>query len=271
MTNEVEHALSFGDPYRQAEFGRAYEEFVHAAEGLRELWETAFEACDTSTKEGRVLTFLARMALEDDFLAIILLCANGHSNGAKQVLRAMFEKVVTVGYLWKHPEEIRKFIDYSWIQRQKKLRRIGPALAGKLKNAGQESIKEIKENAKQLEDKYGDRGWSEVGIVSMAYDLGLSWRIVETGYYWGLVEAHATLEAIINRLKKDDDDSIWYEVLPALDESTVPLLTAHHLALVVIEFLAEHFGIDEVKGMLPEYWQEFAETWERVKMNMAQD
>lgn len=271
MSIEPEYLVDFGDPERQKEFGEKYIAFLKACENLREVWENAFKAADTKSQKGQVFTFLARMALEDDFSAIVLLCADGHSNGAKQVLRAMFEKVSTIGYFHKHPREIEKFINYSWIHRRKKIDRIGPIIAGKLKKTGQQSIKEVKENAKKLKDKYGKMGWSDLGTVQMARKADIPLQIIEVGYYWGLVEAHPTLEAIINRLKIDEDGSVFYNVLPSLDQCTTPLLTAHYLALLAVEFLAKQFDVVEVSKILPRCWDEFTDVWKKEQDSLTAD
>jgi hypothetical protein len=53
------------------------------------------------------------LACLKEFEEIVLLCGNGYGSGANKLLRAFFERVITLGYLAKHPDKVHQFIDYS--------------------------------------------------------------------------------------------------------------------------------------------------------------
>jgi hypothetical protein len=62
-----------------------------------------------------VIFLLGRTAFED-FCELWVLAGNGYGIGAFKILRGLYEKVVTLGYLVKHPNEIQRFIDYGIVQ-----------------------------------------------------------------------------------------------------------------------------------------------------------
>ena len=113
----------FGDLEMQIEFGKRHQLLIDNMPNLKALADTTLSNCRVTSFEQLTLRTLARVAMEDDFWSIILLCANGYANSAKQILRGMFERVVTLSYLAKHPDEIPFLNDYFRIDQRKRLRR----------------------------------------------------------------------------------------------------------------------------------------------------
>ena len=66
---------------------------------------------------------LGRSAVED-FFEIWVLGGNGYGFGAMKILRTLFEKVATAGYLCNHPNEIQAFHDYGIVQYFKIIQRL---------------------------------------------------------------------------------------------------------------------------------------------------
>jgi hypothetical protein len=64
------------------------------------------------SKERRTILALGLSCLRE-FEEIVLLCGNGHGSGATKLLRTLFERVTTVGYLGKRPDKVQQFIDFT--------------------------------------------------------------------------------------------------------------------------------------------------------------
>jgi hypothetical protein len=121
MSSEPEYLVTFGHPERQREFAERHIELLWTIEDLKPAIDEALKNCKTDNLETRVLYTLVRILVEDDFNAILLLCANGYLPSAKVVLRAMFERTVTLTYLHKHPDAVVLFYEYFWVDRYKRL------------------------------------------------------------------------------------------------------------------------------------------------------
>jgi hypothetical protein len=121
MPSESEYVVTFGHPKRQREFSERHIELLRTIQDLKPAIDEALKNCKTNDLERRVLYTLARIAIEDDFNAMIVLCANGYLPSAKVVLRAMFERTVTLTHLHKYPDEVTLFYEYFWIDRHKRL------------------------------------------------------------------------------------------------------------------------------------------------------
>lgn len=54
------------------------------------------------------LIFLMTRFAADDFMEILLLCGSAEGYGGEKLLRSMFERVWTLLYLQKYPEELKR-------------------------------------------------------------------------------------------------------------------------------------------------------------------
>jgi Family of unknown function (DUF5677) len=112
--------MVFGNQQAQDEFNREHPAFIKR---LPSLWDTINATLqhvgvrDMDRADIAVFS-LARMALED-FRQILILCSNGEITGGMKILRGMFERTVTAGYLRKYPEEADALINFFPISRYK--------------------------------------------------------------------------------------------------------------------------------------------------------
>ena len=68
----------------------------------------------------KVVFFTGRLCVED-FNEIFLLCANGYGFGALKILRGLYERTVTAGYISKNPQEAELFLEYHFVHKGKML------------------------------------------------------------------------------------------------------------------------------------------------------
>src|SRR5258706_10564033 len=112
MAKKSKYVVEYGFVERQAEFSERYIKFLQCFPNLKIAVDTILKGCRIKTRAQQVIWGLATLAYEDEFQTIIMLCANGYSSFAKQPLRALFEKVVTLLYLKKNPQESKLYQKY---------------------------------------------------------------------------------------------------------------------------------------------------------------
>ena len=61
--------------------------FLKSLDSLGSACNIAISNTPSQSIESRLILYLARMVFEDDFGSILILCANGLSTGAMQILR----------------------------------------------------------------------------------------------------------------------------------------------------------------------------------------
>jgi hypothetical protein len=109
-------------------------------------------AIEDKYKAELTIYMLSRIAL-DDFHEIVVLAGNGWGVGALKILRGMYERVVTAGYIAKNSQASRAFADNIWTHRFKvwnRLKKTNPALA---EGETPEEIKQIEAEAKLVQER----------------------------------------------------------------------------------------------------------------------
>lgn len=264
------NATQFGDPEKQKEFINSHINLLESLHALEPALNAALASCDTSTLEGRVLYFLGRMIIEDDFNAILILYANGFSNSAKQILRGMFERTVTLAYLNRHPDELGLFYEYGWVDRHKRLPEYIAQLGDKI---SQESIKETEKNFERVRGNYlrtvckkcdktvVNHMWSKKDLITMAKECGFKFEVIQTAYYDALNEAHPKVGALLDRIEVAEDGSLWYKVAPDTKKAEIYLIVAGYLFFKALELLADHFKADELNKALEQAKEGWLRQW----------
>jgi Family of unknown function (DUF5677) len=251
-----------GDLESQLQFASRHKLLIDNCANLKAVADAAFSECDKSTFEAMALYTLARVAMEDDFWSILLLCANGYPHSAKQVLRGMFERVVTLSYLTMHPEEIPLFNDFFAVDQYKRLRRHDDNEPGKGSDAFREETKKRYEKVKEnymITDcrKCGTRRlnhmWSKKNLPSMAKEVGFSFKTIEDAYYIPLEEAHPKIDALFNRTKEGPEGSVSYDERPDIKEGDITVMTAAILQMKALEVMRNFFKIANMQGPLGPY------------------
>jgi Family of unknown function (DUF5677) len=264
------YKISFGDPDIQKEFAARHIDFLKALPDLRHARDISLEKSDKSEFEGRLLVALAQMILNEDFDAIVVLCANGLSTKAMQVLRGMFERVVTLGHLHEHPDQSMLFWNYYWVDLYKAQREFEEAYPGKLSG---EKKKPVEENYEKVKGNYQithcktckttrtNFSWSKMSMVAMAKKLKFPYEFIQHGYYRPLEETHPKVGAVLRRLKQNEDGELYYDEGAKPEEDNITLLLAHFLAITTINILRLHFGIDELEPILKKCSDEHGRIW----------
>jgi preprotein translocase subunit SecB len=263
MRSEPAEAFPFeyGFSQRREEFGIRYIRLLKSIANMKTAWDLLLKE---DIRGDRLIMYgLGRIAFEDEFTAIVLLCANGYSPTARIILRALFEKVVDLLYLNRHPEKMKAFTEFSWVDRGKQVKRIAPILSrhGTKRTAATQS--EIEAKHKKLRPQYSPKGWAGKTLVEKAKEVGIPDSFTELAYYGGIAEAHPKPIAIYQRISERTDGSLWWrDELPSLDDSRVTLMLAHYFILKAVEVLHKYFGITGSEEIISQCAKDYFESWD---------
>ena len=271
MSDDHEHAFWWGNPEAQKNFADRHSQFLESLKNIKDAWDSHIHTLVMNEFGDWVVLYLARMVI-DDFIAIILLCANGYSNAAMQILRGMFERTVTLSYLHNHPDEIQLYWDYFWVDRHKLLSRLLEQYPEEQRPdwISQESIDETKAKYNEVKKDYQvtckkcgtprtNHTWSKKDMVTMAKDEGFPFEFIQMGYYMPLEEAHPKVGGILQRIEEKDDQTLGYKKSPEPVKADALLTVTHWLVLKMLDVVKAHFRVDTLEELLSQCWKDFEE------------
>lgn len=257
MAKQPRYTVEYGYPNRRAEFSEAYIAFLQSMDNLKLATDEVLKGAGTKTKGEQVIWGLTRLAFEDEFTSIILACANGYSHFAKQPLRALFEKVVTLLYLIKNPKDAKLYLKYYHILQYRQLKRL-PHIArdAKVKNR-------IRRNYHYNKSQYPFKTrWHRKSIPTMAQEVGIPEGFIELSYYDALEEAHPNLIAMLLRYEWKPDGTLWWkDDLPPLEHSESTLMMAHFFILKALETVKDHFKVRTADQIIVQCLADYVKAW----------
>ncbi|MGH9328629.1 MAG: DUF5677 domain-containing protein [Terriglobia bacterium] len=262
----------FGRPDEWDQFAKRHGLFLERFPNLKAAFDTAFlrrGKIDRSVDS--VVFFLGRLCVED-FMEVLLLCANGYGIGGMKILRGMYERAVTAAYLHNHPERVEDFLDYYWVSNHKLAKAIKETFgSGALPE--DERAKELEENFKRVRNRFmvtdceqcGTKRlnytWSKLDFVSMAKSVGALGKMIVPSYHIPTERGHSTAAAVVRLLREEKDGAITFEGGPQHDMADTALITAHNVLLQVLWWQKEHFGLDSLDAPLQKCFQDFKDIW----------
>lgn len=207
---------------------------------------------DLPTPADRVAFILGHLSVEE-FGEILLLAANGCGIGAIKLLRALFERVVTLAYIAKNPLEAERFLRYHDVHRGKHLNHVKRLLAGSASvspaqmadvqaayTAAREEFKE--ELCKKCGTSRTRFSWSKLDLPTMAREVGLENMYLLCSYEPTL-QIHSTVSSLVARMKWTAAGTITFDSGPQREEADQATLLAHMLVLFVAKVIDEHFHL----------------------------
>src|ERR1700683_2723294 len=157
-----------------------------------------------------VVIFLLGRAAFEDYCELWVLAGNGYGIGAFKILRGLYEKVVTLGYLVKHQSEIQRFVDYEIVQRRRLMNRVrqDPHLRSRFPEAEYKKIEEAYQLVKDQFLDASDRSlsWTLLDTFSMAMQAGYDLDSISlSAYVLPNLKVHATLSDLAERKAPQGD------------------------------------------------------------------
>ena len=105
--------IGFGLPNEWEIFIKTHPVLISKLEILFDKLHKVFiREIQTEGPADRVVFFLGRLCVED-FMGVLLLCGNGYGVGGLKLLRGLYERAVTAGYIAKNPNEAKIFFGIS--------------------------------------------------------------------------------------------------------------------------------------------------------------
>ena len=216
----------------------------------------------------KVIYFIGRLCVED-FNEIFLLCGNGYGFGAMKILRGLYERAVTSGYITKKPDQAEAFLEYQHIHKWKML------IHGKklFKYIDPEEISNAKKLYEIYKEKYQEPvckkcktfrtrfSWSALDLLSMARIADME-ELYYQGYYYPTLQTHSTAEAIISRMKINMSGGISFDPESQRDWSDRALVTAHNVVIRVLLIQNTYFNLF-LDDELEQRNSDFIKIWKR--------
>jgi uncharacterized protein DUF5677 len=213
--------------------------------------------------------FFTGHRIADDFMEIVVLAGNGEGRGAQKLLRPMFEQLVTLKYLIKHPDEFENYWNYFPVDRRKLAKAIestlGPGVLGKDTIAAVESEFEKVKSKYQVTDckTCGTTrlayAWTTVDLVTMAKEVGVE-KYLAQGYYLPLDQSHPKVGGLLSRLVETDTGGIAAAPRIARDVADEATRIAHGMLILALAAQVDYFKLDS-SSLVEELGTDFVNIW----------
>ena len=204
----------------------------------------------------------------EDFYEVMLCCGNGYGWGAMKLLRALYEKAVTLEYLNEHPEELQVFFDYHYVAQHKLLNSVTEVFGeGVLPDEVQEqtvaAFERVKEQfmiskCKKCDTKQLNHSWNKLNFVAMAKSTQNLGKFIHSAYYVPMRHTHSTAAALFERLDHGLE-GIMFNPEPQRPQADTALRTAHTIVLEVLHIQQKRFtipGFDHLLDQCSRDWME---------------
>lgn len=227
----------------------------------------------TISPADRVVFHLGRLCVED-FNEIFLLCGNGYGIGSLKILRGLYERVVTLGYISDNPTQAEPFLEYHHIHKGKMLIHAEKSFDLE-KDIDAKELATAKENYKTYKDKFQEIdckicktektmfSWSKLDILSMAQKIGLD-GLYFPGFFYPTLQAHATPTSLMTRMKVGKNGNISFDEGPQHQLASKSLITAHDLMISVLMIQNTYFKLN-IDSEIEKRKNDFQEVWTDTK------
>ena len=263
-------SVTIGLPCEWETFKENHPIFLKKLDSLYSLLHKVFiREFVSSEPADRVVFYLGRLCVED-FNEILLLCGNGCGVGGLKILRGLYERCVTMGYIAKHDDEASTFLDYHSIHQGKMLNHLGNTFDIKrlFPEKKIERILKKYDEAKSAYEEYICKkcntkrvrfSWSILDLLSMAREARLDQLYVQC-YYEPTLQAHSTVSSLISRMKFIKKGHISFDEGPQREQATIALSAAHRLILYVIDIQNSYFKL-RFEKLLEKCESDFCNVW----------
>lgn len=264
--------MGFGSQEEWERFNVNFPKFVEKYGALEGMRDKIFQRHGVGDKLARIIFGLGRVCYED-FQQALVLCGNGFGIGALQIVRGMYERLVTAAFLIKQPDKVDDFIDYHCVQERKSLNILRGIYNGDelLKMIPQERQDEIQRNYEEATKegrfsepvcKHTDKrkplpSWINIAMPGLALkaERGLS-EMYFNYYNRPTMMSHSTVGSVMARLREGDDGNPIFDNEGQKRVVKEALTASHHLLLHVFILQNEYFKLgldDELKQLGKDY------------------
>lgn len=264
--------MGFGSEEEWIRFNKDFPVFVEKYAALEELRDKIFQRGGVGDKLDRLVFGLGRVCAED-FQQALVLGGNGFGIGALQIVRGMYERLVTTAFLIKQPDKVADFIDYHCVQERKSLNILREIYNGDdlLKMIPQERQDEIQHNYEEVTKngrfsepvcKHTDKrkplsSWINIAMAGLALKAERGLSDMYFNYYnRPTMMSHSTVASVLARLREGDDGNPMFDNEGQKRVVKEAVTAAHHLLLLVLDLQNDHFKLkldEELKQLTKDY------------------
>ncbi len=238
---------TIGYPERWAAFNQrnskfvadCYPALVRTSEKLLNRWVPIETVADD------IIFLLGRTSFED-YCELWVLAGNGYGIGAYKILRGLYEKVVTLGYLVKHPSEIQRFYEYEIVQRRRLVNRVkkDPHMRTRLTGTEYRETEEAYETVKGkfLDARGRSLSWTPLDMYSLAMKAGHDLeKISIPAYVIPTYKIHATVSDLADRKVPQGDGTFKFNNGPQEQYADSALITATAILMTALAIHEDYF------------------------------
>ena len=206
-------------------------------------------------------------------MEVVVLGGNGEGRGAQKLLRPMFEQLVTVKYLIKHPDLIDRYMNYYRVDRRRLAKVIESTLGADA--LGAEKMAEIEAEFQTVKSQFEvpdckkcgtvrlAHAWTQVDLVTMAKEVGVEAYLVN-GYYLPLEQSHPKVGGMLSRVVETDSGGIAAAPRLAPDLADETLRVAHGLLIIALGAQVDHFQLAS-GPVVAKLDEDFGEIWRKAE------
>ena len=193
-----------------------------------------------------------------EFLEVLFLAANGHAVGATKLLRGLYERAVTLAYLLRHPEKVKRFVAYAAINEFRLIEAARKIMTDEQLDAVLRygSISDMTERYDHYKTQFTRRNkkiapsW-DVDFASQVRDVGSPFEeYYLNAYLMPTQHLHATLTSVMQPGERQSDLAL----------ADMTLMMAHALLLKVMELHNQQFLLS-IENELAVCTADFVSLW----------
>jgi hypothetical protein len=268
MDQQNDDQLIFGFPEEWADFRRRHPLFLERFPHIAEATQAAF--CRVMTQSEQVERFVmlyGRLCVED-FYEIMLCCGNGYRMAATKLLRALYEKAVTLDYLNDHPEEIDAFFNYHHVAWHKLITSVidvfgTSAISSEIQEETTKNFQRVKDQfmvtaCEKCGTKRVHHTWTKLHVAAMSKRTRILGKLIQSGYYLPMRHTHSSVAALIERLE-NNAEGFGFNPNSQRREADAALKTAHTILLEILYIQQKRFHIEGFEQLLDQCNQDWKE------------
>ncbi len=271
----------FGFPQEWEAFNQTHKAFLEKLPYLLDLTASVFVRDIAKPTQADLVVFLLGNSVKEEFMEVLLLCGNGYGLGAMRLLRAMYERAVTMAYIAANPTEATRFVRYYPVHRMKHWNHAKELYGeGKLPPLS-DSIKadfEVVRNdymeviCKTCDKKRPLGSWTLLSLDAMARKAGPQFKeLYLSCSYEPTLLIHTTMSAIFSQLDGQGlaESRLEFDSGPQRATATRGLEAAHSLLVLTLDVQNRYFtlGLD---ARQQQSFEDFMSVWKPEQQDSTQ-
>ena len=267
---EPDSQIIFGFPEEWSDFRERHSVFLERFPNIAEATRIAFQrVMPESEPIERFVMLYGRLCVED-FHEILLCCGNGYGFAALKLLRALYEKAVTLEYLNNNPAELDAFLNHRYISEYKLFKAItdefgAEALPANMVRESAEKCEQFKTSylvtdCKRCDTKRVNFTWSKLSLVAMAKRTRILGKLMGSAYYLPMRHTHSTGASLIERLEYNDE-GFGFNPDAQRRQADNAIREAYTIILEVIYIQLQCFEIEGLQGVFDKCCEDWKEIY----------